>query len=39
MIFYMVELMAETERSGLFAVLRTSSVLEGRVEAKAKLEG
>src|ERR1700704_3916155 len=26
--------MAETERSGLFAVLHTSSVLEGRVEAK-----
>jgi len=26
--------MAETERTGLFAVLHTSSVLEGRVEAK-----
>src|SRR6187402_3180261 len=26
--------MAETERSGLFAVLHTSSVLEGRVEAR-----
>jgi DNA-binding MarR family transcriptional regulator len=26
--------MAETERTGLFAVLHTSSVLEGRVEAR-----